>query len=80
MARNPHPLAGEYRTLASGRKVWIDERGVAHFVTPQGNLTGARRYDPADYEPEDPRISRAEDARDYPEPDEAREWGGIDFP
>jgi len=76
MARNPHPLSGEYRTLASGRQVWIDDRGVAHFVTPQGNVSHGRDW----VDQEDPRISRAEDARDYPEPDEAKEWGGEDIP
>ena len=29
---------------------------------------------------EDPRIAQAEYDRDHPEPDEAREWGGIDWP
>jgi|SRR5215469_5142131 len=47
---NPHPLTGEYRTLSSGRRIWIDERGVAHFVTPSGNVTGAQHWDEQDYE------------------------------
>jgi len=42
---NPHPLSGEYRTLSSGRRIWIDERGVAHFVTPAGNLTHGQEWD-----------------------------------
>jgi hypothetical protein len=39
---NPHPMANTYRTLSNGRKVWIDERGTAHFVSPSGNLVGAQ--------------------------------------
>ena len=42
---NPHPLAGSYRTLANGRKVWLDERGKAHLVSPSGNLVGAQHWD-----------------------------------
>lgn len=41
MARNPHPLSGSYRRLASGREVFIDDRGHATFVAP---------YDEEDYD------------------------------
>jgi hypothetical protein len=78
MARNPHPLSGEYRTLRSGRKVWIDDRGVAHLVTPRGNMAGARHYDWDDYG-SDHAAERAKEAREDGR-DEAREWGGEDIP
>jgi hypothetical protein len=35
MARNPHPLSGSYRRLASGREVFIDDRGVATLVADE---------------------------------------------
>jgi hypothetical protein len=71
-----HPLGGTYRTLASGRRVWIDDRGIAHLVSTQGNVSRSLQ----DYEPEDPRIERAEYERDHGPGDEAIEWGGLDLP
>jgi hypothetical protein len=56
---------------------WADDDPSDMHYGQGGTLAQSGGLVPAD-EWEDPRIAQAEYDRDHPEPDEAREWGGVD--